>query len=286
MAIRSRARRTAYEGQDSAFVSMTDLTVSFLFVILVLLAFFAAEFRPEAEEAELEPEPLAAYLESTAATRNRMLEFIAERLREQLPGLRITVVSADGIIRFRSDELFRPGQWRIADGSTPDRVARALGDALWETLPCYTIGPASPLPEDCNEALAAIETVQIEGHTDDLPLAARLREQEQMLDNRDLSARRGAETLRAMTDRYRPELIEYRNLRGEPVLSFAGYGAMRPIDPNRTDAGRAANRRVDIRFILQTPQNLTQVEQIRSQLISQRQNLPPVAADEVSDPQR
>lgn len=280
MAIRPRGRRRFDEGQDSAFVSVTDLTVSFLFVVLVLLAFFATEFRPDEDEPAPETEPLAAYLESTAATRLRMLEFIADRLRESLPGIRVTVVAADGIIRFRSDELFRPGQWRIQDGSMPDQVARALGDALADTLPCYTIGPPTGSPLDCENVLAAIETIQIEGHTDDLPLAASLQAREQMLDNRDLSARRGAETLRAMTDRYLPELMEYRNLQGEPVLSFAGYGSMRPIDDQPTDAGRAANRRVDIRFILQTPQNLEQVERIRTELTVQREGLPPVAAAE------
>ena len=277
MAIGSRARRQGEEREDSAFVTVTDLTVSFLFVLLILLAFFATEFRPDEEEPEAEPEPLAAYLESAAATRLQILEFIAERLRASLPGLRISVVAADGIIRFRSDELFRPGQWRIPNGSMPERVARALGDALLDTLPCYTIGPAAATPQDCEDVLAAIETIQIEGHTDDLPLLPALQERENMKDNLDLSARRGAETLRAMTSGYRPELMEYRNLRGEPVLSFAGYGSMRPIDERPTDAGRAANRRVDIRFILQTPQNLAQVERIRAQLTAQRQGLPPVA---------
>ena len=269
-----RARRHGEERQDSAFVTVTDLTVSFLFVLLILLAFFATEFRPDEEEPEAEPEPLAAYLESAAATRYQILEFIAERLRANLPGLRISVVASDGIIRFRSDELFRPGQWRIPGGSMPERVARALGDALLDTLPCYTIGPALVAPQNCEDVLAAIETIQIEGHTDDLPLLLALQERENMKDNLDLSARRGAETLRAMTNGYRPELMEYRNLRGEPVLSFAGYGSMRPIDERPTDAGRAANRRVDIRFILQTPQNLAQVERIRAQLTAQRQGLP------------
>ncbi len=277
MAIGSRARRRGEERQDSAFVTVTDLTVSFLFVLLILLAFFASEFRPDEEEPDAEPEPLAAYLESAAATRLQILEFIAERLRANLPGLRISVVAADGIIRFRSDELFRPGQWRIPKGSMPERVARALGDALLDTLPCYTIGPAAAMPQDCEDVLAAIETIQIEGHTDDLPLLLALQERESMKDNLDLSARRGAETLRAMTDGYRPELMDYRNIRGEPVLSFAGYGSMRPIDDRPTDTGRAANRRVDIRFILQTPQNLAQIERIRARLTAQREGLPPVA---------
>ena len=41
-----RARRRG-EDSESVFVSMTDLTVSFLFVVLILLAFFATQFKPE-----------------------------------------------------------------------------------------------------------------------------------------------------------------------------------------------------------------------------------------------
>ena len=91
----------------------------------------------------------------------------------------------------------------------------------------------------------------------------------------DLSARRGAETLRVMT-RDRPELRHFLNLRRQPVLSFAGYGETRPINQDDTDEARAQNRRIDIRFILQTPRNLLQVKEIRSQLTRRRTDLPTV----------
>ena len=408
MAIAGGRRRHIEEEGESVFVSMTDLTVSFLFVILILLAFFATQFKPEETvprdeyhtlEAELseardkirsleealaaahrklkeleeerrnlnarlsergrtitglreqvsvlhdmfaradtkvrdlstrigqleddlehvrierddareriksfmnevdrfslavanlqlevrrlqdriaeleKPDPLAAYLEEVSSTRSILLERLAERIRRQLPGIRVTVVAADGVIRFRGDDLFKSGRWRIRPGSTADRVSRAVGDALADTLPCYTVGRRAAFKAICNGAFAAIETIQIEGHTDSVPLSGLLREREKMLDNRDLSARRGAETLRAAADRYRPELMEFLNLHGQPVLSFAGYGAMRPIDPRDTVEGRAANRRIDIRFILQTPQNLREVEEIRERLTQNRPNLPPV----------
>ena len=156
------------------------------------------------------PDPLAAYLESAASARADLLKRLAERIQEQLPGIRVTVVAADGVIRFRGDDLFASGQWRVRSGSTAERVARAVADALAETLPCYTVGTRAAFDTTCNSAFAAIETIQIEGHTDDTPLSIGLRERERMLDNRDLSARRGAETLRAATDRYRPELLEFR----------------------------------------------------------------------------
>ena len=45
-AVAPRYRPREEEG-ESVFVSMTDLTVSFLFVILILLAFFATQYKPE-----------------------------------------------------------------------------------------------------------------------------------------------------------------------------------------------------------------------------------------------
>lgn len=221
------------------------------------------------------PDSLAAYLEDASKAREALLERLAEQIRRRLPGIQVSVDTTDGVIRFRADELFPTGTWRILPGSLAERVSHAVGDALAETLPCYTLSPGLDIEALCEGTVAAIETIQIEGHTDDVALSAELQRREQMRDNYDLSARRGAETLRVMT-RDRPELRHFLNLRRQPVLSFAGYGETRPINQDDTDEARAQNRRIDIRFILQTPRNLLQVKEIRSQLTRRRTNLPTV----------
>ena len=223
----------------------------------------------------IDPDSLAAYVEEGFVAREALLERLAQRIRHSIPGIQVTVDTMDGVIRFRADRLFPTGTWRIPAGSLAERVSHAVGDALAETLPCYTLSPSLNTEVSCEGAVAAIETIQIEGHTDDVGLSAELQERERMLDNYDLSARRGAETLRVMT-RDRPELHEYLNLRGQPVLSFAGYGETRPINPADSEEARAQNRRIDIRFILQTPRNLLDVDQIRSQLTRRRADLPSV----------
>lgn len=40
-------RRSREDEEESVFVSMTDMTVSFLFIIMIMLAFFASRFNPE-----------------------------------------------------------------------------------------------------------------------------------------------------------------------------------------------------------------------------------------------
>lgn len=40
-------RHSNHEEEESAFISMTDMTVSFLFIVILLLAFFATQFSEE-----------------------------------------------------------------------------------------------------------------------------------------------------------------------------------------------------------------------------------------------
>ena len=226
------------------------------------------------------PDQLAAYLQDVSRARDALLERITERIRQQLPGILVTVDTAAGVIRFRGDDLFEPGRWRIESGSAAHRMSLAVADALADTLPCYTQGPRSAFYVTCNSAFALIETIQVEGHTDNDPLSPTTRARENMVDNYDLSARRGAETLRFI-NRHRPEIGEFLNRRVQPVLSFAGYGKTRPIAPGQTERAKAANRRIDIRFILDTPKSLREVEEIRNRLIRDRPVLPPIANEDV-----
>jgi flagellar motor protein MotB len=88
------------EEEESAFVSMTDMTVSFLFVIMILLAFFATQFsdddsvprtqleemrdqrnvaREERDAARTEVERLTALLQQALRERDEALKEVAAR---------------------------------------------------------------------------------------------------------------------------------------------------------------------------------------------------------------
>ena len=132
-------------------------------------------------------------------------------------------------------------------------------------LPPYTLGPAGRFDATINTSSALIETVQIEGHTDAVPVSGR----GELIDNYDLSARRGAEMFRVMTEPADGRLLEFRNLSGMPVMSFAGYGEMRPLPrlPGMSDADyNRQHRRIDLRVILQMPRSIEEVGRIRQQL--------------------
>lgn len=89
-----------------------------------------------------------------------------------------------------------------------------------------------------------------------------------MIDNFDLSARRSTEMFRAMTERHLSHLVEYLNLKGQPILSFSGYGDMRPLVPNIDEQSRATNRRIDLRFIMATPNSISEIDKIKTSLVS------------------
>jgi outer membrane protein OmpA-like peptidoglycan-associated protein len=322
--LRSGVKRIAREEEEeSAFVSMTDMTVSFLFIVMILLAFFASQLhssdqvprtefdevtherdmlraqldsaakqvealerkvdqqnsllaerqariedlttqneRLESRIAELEAElkrlkpdnPMETYLAKVAEQRKKILESLQARLKVDFPDLQVIVSAEMDALRFKGDGLFKSGESALL----PDkkRIVETIASRLNEILPCYTIGRLSSWKTECNEAGAVIEAVQIEGHTDSTGDDAR---------NLPLSTNRANETFFTMT-KHEPTLTEYLNSRGQPVISVAGYGKMRPVGDNTTVEGRATNRRIDLRLIMYTPGSIEDIARIRENL--------------------
>lgn len=302
----SSRRRHHEDEEESAFVSMTDLTVSFLFIIMILLAWSAskisknetvpkADFEKVAAErnalrverdalqdqlrtalqlsdqrrqrieelerriAELERRlaernPLEIYMQQVAATRVRMLEQLRTQLRADIPDLQVEVSQQMDALHFKGDGLFR----RSASTLAPDKeaVVRRVATRLNAILPCYTLGKSKQWRLDCNAAGAVIEAVQIEGHTDSTGT---------FNDNIRLSTERANETFFKMTAQ-EPGITSHSNFRDQPVLSVAGYGAMRPIAGNDTEGGQATNRRIDLRIIMYAPKDSEEIESIKIRL--------------------
>lgn len=94
-------------------------------------------------------------------------------------------------------------------------------------------GKAQEILADVGEILRRQEGayVQVEGHTDDVPIGSRYPS------NWELSAARAASVVRL--------LISDTGM--DPGhLRVAGYGEFRPLEDNRSEEGRAANRRIEI----------------------------------------
>lgn len=345
--MRAQAKRIRHEEEEeSAFVSMTDMTVGFLFIMMILLAFFAsqagdpdavskteydrvveardswqqmAEIREETiaqleaelarllrEKEQLEAlvlelnanlttaetrienleerlrqliaeieqkdfeidqlrqklaelkqvDPLEAYLARVTQTRREVLTRLRDAIRADFPDLQVELSEESDALRFQGEGLFASGRSDLA--SDRRAIVARLAQRLNEVLPCFTIGQASRFDNTCNSGFVMIEAVQIEGHTDDVG-TDRL--------NRTLSAARANNTFFAMTQAAQG-IMQHLNLKRQPVLSVAAYGPDRPVALNDTQEGRATNRRIDLRFIMVTPQDTDGIEVVREALES------------------
>lgn len=267
-------RRLEEEEEESAFVSMTDMTVSFLFIVMILLAFFASQYSGDAvpkpiyddavaENRRLEEllkklsavDPLESYLLMSASQRLQILENLRNQLRVDFPDLQVVISQETDALRFQGDGLFRSGASDLRSERRP--IVETIATRLHQILPCYTLGQAAGSGATCNNAGGAIiEAVQIEGHTDAVGGD---------VSNLMLSTARANSTFIVMTTK-EPRLVEHLNIREQPVLSVAGYGKMRPIADNETAEGKATNRRIDLRIIMYTPSRSEEIAKIREAL--------------------
>lgn len=206
-------------------------------------------------------DPLEAYLAQVAQARRLVLTRLRDAIRADFPDLQVELSEESDALRFQGEGLFASGRSNLARDKSS--IVSRLAQRLDEVLPCFTLGPASTFATNCNPGFVMIEAVQIEGHTDNVG-TDRI--------NRNLSAARANSTFFAMTEAAEGVML-HLNLKQQPVLSVAAYGPDRPVTLNETPEGRATNRRIDLRFIMVTPQDTDGIEVIREalQLVGERQ---------------
>ena len=211
---------------------------------------------------------LAKVLDDISESRLNILNSIKLKLSQNNINVKIDTIS--GIVRFDNSVInFTPGSYKPTP--TVTTTIRKVAEVLEEELGCYALGEKSRINLTCNPNLSLLEAVQLEGHTDNVPLGAR--SLEVLEDNLDLSARRAASAFRIMID-HRPALMEFRNANivsesqfdantqeGQPILSISAYGEFRPVAENKVST-RAANRRIDLRIIMTTPKNVEEAKRL------------------------
>ena len=270
----ARQPRRAEEDEESAFVSMTDLMVSFLFIIMILLAFFATQIAPkdgvsrerfetmadkladrERELRSLEEEnrrlrrqlnvqdgnPIERYNFRSAELRGKMLDRIQKRIKATDTSIDVSISRNGDALEFKGDGLFSSGS--DVPSASGRRKMEIIARILKDELGCFALGDHSTLASACNPAIALIDALQVEGHTDSTGTDVL---------NMDLSSRRGTSIYSIMATAS-PDLLGFRNLKNQPIVSVAGYGKGRPIRDNETDLSRDANRRIDLRFLMFAP---------------------------------
>lgn len=144
------------------------------------------------------------------------VENLIEEIRMTHPDVHLKRDAARHDITFGSDALFATASADLA----------IRGRAILAEL-AHTI---------TEKGISTLEEIQISGHTDDVPTAV-----SRFPTNWELSTARATNVVRFLTDQgIDPTQIH---------LSATGYGEFRPDTSNATVAGRAKNRRIEMRLL-------------------------------------
>lgn len=251
--VRARRHAMAQGGEGGGtdyFASMTDLMLGLVFVFIVVLMVIALDLRPATPQVQPLPQPLPQATEAPSPTteanlaRRDLLRDIAKILNHTLP---VTIDEENGTLQLGGDILFPAGSADTYPAALPK--LRLLAEALDKVLPCYSVAADVVATPACdNPHHGRLDAVYIEGHTDTTPIhTARFQS------NWDLSAARASETFKQFLAAF-PALATLKNDRAEALFGVSGYGEYRPLDTSGTPAGMQRNRRIELRFIMATPE--------------------------------
>lgn len=204
--------------------SAADLMTGLLFVFIILVAFLALQKKMEQERSVGEKDP-----------RGAVTKLIGRELSKSIPN--IVVDPRSGVITFPESSFFDSGS-----ASLTSRGMASLSVAakrLEQVLACYVANQRAKA--DCTgvSARQQIDTIFIEGHTDNLPLSRPGGNLKLSLDRADAVGK----SLNRNT-----RLDQFRNSLGQPIFSYSAYADQRPIDPGNPSSPK--NRRVEFRIVL------------------------------------
>ena len=222
---KKKKEEKAQQSGDAFTTSVSDLMAGLLSIFILALCYFMLNFQT-----------LTNKYTGNTELRNQLLKDVGKDLQAQ--GLQVRIDTKQGVLRIPESVLFESGEASIKEQG--QAAVSKLSQSLLKTM-------TRP------EYREALETVFIEGHTDNVPI-----HNEFFQSNWELSTQRAINTWNLMRNDV-PEFNWLVNPRGEPIFSCSGYAETRPVrenglDPN-SEAGRAANRRIDIRFVMMPPQD-------------------------------
>lgn len=240
-------RARSDDNDEGYFVSMSDMLVGLLFIFIILLVYFAVNFKQKED-----------YLVGAGEARKQLLEQLERDIEHELPGVDIVVDVETGILRLPEEVLFDSSAYEL--NSRGQAAVRTVARILAMRLPCYTAVPAGTALRCAGTPNRhRIDTLLVEGHTDSDPVRGDMTG----LGNLDLSARRATRTYLALVQA-QPGLDRLSNgdsRHPTAILGVAGYGPQRPVldaggDP-LPDNLKGRHRRIDLRFIMVTPRTGT-----------------------------
>jgi len=169
---------------------------------------------------------------------NRIVEPIEiSRLKDRMMALKHAKMNkTEKNLNQSLDSLISSG--KISITQTGKGVRMDISDSILFDTGSATLNSAeaqSALKEIAKSLITSGQSLEIEGHTDNVPIKKSM-----FANNWDLSALRATAVLNVFSEAGFPE----------EHLSAIGYGSSRPIASNDTPEGKAKNRRVSILILL------------------------------------
>lgn len=255
------------EEENPFLLSFSDLMASLLAIFILALIVMMIQLHLQKKELERERENIRVTREEllerlkdiretqdsiTRAiqginVREQSLSFLLKDIQDDLAkrGIRVLVAENGSVLRIPEDALhFQLGRFEIHEEFRP--AAEAIGMSLLNAL-------------SQKQNLEMLDTVFIEGHTDDVPNAREM-------GNWGLSTYRAISLWQFWTEEP-GTCVELKNLKTavipgsdeeKPLISVSGYAETRPtgvpapeLEPGQTgNQGNPSDRRIDIRFTL------------------------------------
>ncbi len=232
--------------EESYFISMTDLMVGVLFLFIIMLMAVALNLRQQQQVYE----DTNKQLTEADQSRREMLREIKQSLESM--GIDVSIDEDTGVLRLPEALLFARGKYALDERG--QAALQRVAEVLYKVLPCYAQA-AGGTPLDCKTRGGRLEAVFIEGHTDDVPLTRSV--SLGVSDNWSLSTARAIEVFQKIISAA-PVLGNMQNDRNLKLLGVSGYADNRPVskppaDPLKFEDWRRNNRRIDLRFLMATP---------------------------------
>ena len=234
-----RARRVEGE-EESVWISFADLMTALLTVFMlaaVALVFSLTQEQSALADAQKDAaaakarnkafDQVLGSLGTSEQVRGAMVAQMRDRLAAQ--GIQVETDPTSSVLRVPTDLLgFDSGSADIRPEHEANALAigQVVNDVLHE-----------------GDQYLQLDTVFVEGHTDDVPIGGVYG------GNWGLSANRAISLWRLWEDKLPGDLGTLNGHTGERLFSVSGYADTRPVVPVQvTPEDRAANRRIDIRF--------------------------------------
>ncbi|HBP5558635.1 OmpA/MotB family protein [Pseudomonas aeruginosa] len=245
-----KSKEVSVDEENPYWMSFSDIMSALLVIFIlasVILILQLMEIQKELQERQVQFEQELVELKKAEQVRRTILDEAVEALRER--GIKVEVSENHTVLSIPNDLLgFDTGAYDIH--AAYQARALEIGKVINEVI-------------SRENRVEFLDTIFIEGHTDNRPLQGFMGK-----GNWGLSTFRAISLWQFWGSALSAEeqLARLKNKDGKPLFSVSGYGETRPVlVDQQTEDDFKRNRRIDIRFTIRRPDS-AQYEQVRERL--------------------